>query len=395
MYEDSYRHRSMFGDLLIEKPEIHSKLGVAEPWKFHMTENEQYDIQNFLIANNEMVKNQVKFLNFQGMISNGRQTSIFLGRGFDVISGEKVRGSNWSWNATLGRPLHKSEVEYSVMLGQGLSRKLACSWDQKHKVYSFSGGYEAVERQFDCPTKDMQVSVMTADSQLNALDVYIVGLLDAGYRDIDDRYLMTSLETAQGLVNSKDVTLMSVELTNSSNKDEFVKLFNNNIGRKHPNIKIMTWLEHPVGEVFIKTMDLMAIFRNFVVIVILIISTLSVVNTLIKIIKERSREIGTLRSVGFKSRQVLKLFTYETFLLALFGTGIGALASVLLTFILNSLHVRYKAGMLSEPVLFKINFVFGGYINAFVILISVSLIACLVSTKNEINKKIIENLNHV
>ena len=31
MYEDSFRHRSMLGDLIIERPEIHSKAGLAAP----------------------------------------------------------------------------------------------------------------------------------------------------------------------------------------------------------------------------------------------------------------------------------------------------------------------------------------------------------------------------
>lgn len=395
MYEDSFRHRSMLGDLIIEKPEIHTKAGLAEPWTYSLFEHEQAEIENFINQQKDLVSNHVRFVNFQGMITNGNQSAILMGRGFDVVSGEAVRGKNWSWNATLGKPLHKSEIEFSAMLGQGLSRKLGCSWDASHKIYSFSGGYEARERAFSCPTNETQVSVMTAEGQLNALDVNIVGLVDAGYRDIDDRYFVTSLETAQTLVNSKNISMMSVELRNPRNRDKFVNLFNEKFEAQYPQIKIMTWIEHPVGETYIKTLDLMSIFRNFVVVVILIISTLSVVNTLIKMIKERSREIGTLRSIGFKAKQVVKMFIYETFLLSVLGTFLGLMSSLILTVFLNSLHIRYKAGLLSEPVLFKINFTFYGYLNAFLILVSVSLMACLYSTRHELKKKIIENLNYV
>ena len=188
---------------------------------------------------------------------------------------------------------------------------------------------------------------------------------------------------------------MSVELKDSGDKNRFISLFNEKFGQAVPGLKIMTWLEHPVGQTYIKTLELMSIFRNFVVVVILIISTLSVVNTLIKIIKERSREIGTLRSIGFKAKQVVRLFVYETFLLSVLGTFLGLVASICLTFFLNSLHIRYKAGLLSEPVLFKINYTFSGYLNAFTILVVVSFLACLYSIRHELNKKIIENLNHV
>ena len=127
----------------------------------------------------------------------------------------------------------------------------------------------------------------------------------------------------------------------------------------------------------------------------MIISVLSVINTLIKIIKERSREIGTLRSIGFKSTQVMKMFIYETLLLSFIGAIIGFVMSIVLTILLNSMHIRYKAGMLSEPVLFRISFSWPDYFNAFFVLLFVSLLACLYSTYQEINKKIVDNFNHV
>ncbi|MGZ3689942.1 MAG: ABC transporter permease [Pseudobdellovibrio sp.] len=395
MYKDSFEHRSMLGDFIIEKPQIHSKEGLAEPDKFLITEQEQQLIEDFLQRHKEFVSHRVRFVNFQGMITNGHQSAIVMGRGFDVTEGEKVRGANWSWNTTYGLPLHKSNTEYAALMGQGLARKMNCTWLKPKDFYSFRGGYEPLERPFDCATTNLQVSVMTDQGQLNAVDLNVVGLMDAGYRDIDDRYLITSIETAQTITNNKGVSMMSVQLNDGVNHDDFAKLFNDEIVSQHPDLKIMTWVEHPVGETYLKTLDLMAVFRNFVVIVILVISVLSVINTLIKIIKERSREIGTLRSIGFKARQVVRMFIYETLLLSFIGTVIGMLLSVVVTLLLNYFKIRYKAGMLSEPVLFKIDFSFVTYGNAFFILIFVSLMACVYSTRQEINKKIIENFNHV
>jgi ABC-type lipoprotein release transport system permease subunit len=131
------------------------------------------------------------------------------------------------------------------------------------------------------------------------------------------------------------------------------------------------------------------------VIVILVISVLSVINTLIKIIKERSQEIGTLRSIGFTSLQVVQMFVYETLLLSLVGICIGIVLSVVFTLTLNGVHIRYKAGMLSEPVLFKISMDLLDYARACAVLMVVSLLACLYSTRQEIRKKVVENFSHV
>ena len=184
MYDDSFRHRQMLGDLIIEKPEIHQKVGLAEPWNFWFTEDEQVIIDNFLKENKKIVKERVRSLSVQGLLSNGNQSAIFIGRGYDLIEGDRIRGPGWSWNATVGVPLQEVQNDFGIMLGQGLARKLGCHWENKKNILKSYGGYEAVERPFECLRTDLQISTMTADAQLNAIDVEVVGLVDAGYKDI-------------------------------------------------------------------------------------------------------------------------------------------------------------------------------------------------------------------
>lgn len=394
MYVDSFRHRSMLGDLIIENPQIHSKEGLSNPEKFRITAEQQKQIDHFLQEQSSEVKARIRSINFQGVVTNGLQSSIIIGRGYDLKEGEIMRGEGWSWNTTFGRPLHVKPVENAAVMGQGLARRMACQWVKIKNFNTFSGGYEPVERPFDCPRNDMQVSVMTAEGQLNAMDIQLVGLIDAGYRDIDDRYLVTSYETAKQLINSDSVDMMCVMLNNPKHQAGFIQKMNDQLSEWKMPLRAMSWVDHPVGETYLKTVGLMSIFRNFVVIVILVISVLSVINTLVKIIKERSREIGTLRSLGFHSRQVLQMFVYETLMLTCLGVLIGMIASGLITILLNLSHIRYKAGMLSEPVLFKIRFAVGDYMGAFALLLFVSVLACLYATRNELKKKIVDNFMH-
>lgn len=60
------------------------------------------------------------------------------------------------------------------------------------------------------------------------------------------------------------------------------------------------------------------------VLVLLVITLLGVVNTLRMTIRERTREIGTIRAIGMQRRDVLVMFLFETFFLALFASLVGA-----------------------------------------------------------------------
>lgn len=62
-------------------------------------------------------------------------------------------------------------------------------------------------------------------------------------------------------------------------------------------------------------------------------------------IRERTREIGTLRAIGMQRTSVLVMFLTEGFLLGLLSTSAGIVAGVLLSAGLNALHVTLPLGV--------------------------------------------------
>jgi putative ABC transport system permease protein len=394
MYIDNFQHRQMLGDIIIEHKDQYSKEGITSPWEFWITKDDQDYILKFVKADPINSPHVVRNLNFQGMITNGIQSQILLGRGYDVVEGEKMRGKNWSWNVTFGTPLDRQETPYVAALGQGLARKLACTWHKDPNTLTFYGGYAEVDKPFDCATKDLQVSTTTVDGQLNAVDLSAVALMDAGYKDVDDRYIQTSIEAAQMLMNTDRVSFISLE-TPGKNVNEVVDYLNTTVFKDKKYLLAQRWQNHRLGEMYTKTMDFLSIFRNFVIIVIVIVSTLSVLNTMIKLVKERTREIGTMRSIGFLPQQVVKMFFLESLFLSIMGTNVGAVMALLMTFAFNSIKILYKAGLLSEPVAFRIAFYPEAYIAAFFLLVSVGTVATYFATRQIIRSKIIDNLTYV
>ena len=394
MYIDNFAHRQMLGDIIIEHKDQYSKEGISSPWEFWISKEDQIYIKQKV--SEEPIKTDliVRNLNFQGMITNGIQSQILLGRAYDPIEGEKMRGKNWSWNTIYGTPLDRQSSPFTGALGQGLARKLACTWVKDPDAMTFYGGYEEVDKPFDCVTKELQISSTTVDGQLNAIDIDAVALMDAGYKDVDDRYIMTTLEAAQTLMNTDKVSFISIA-TPDRNVDEVVDYLNTDVFKDKKYLLAQRWQNHRLGEMYKKTMDFLSIFRNFVIVVIVVVSTLSVLNTMVKLVKERTREIGTMRSIGFLPEQVVKMFFLESLFLSLMGTGVGAVIALLLTTVFNSVKILYKAGLLSEPVAFRIAFYPNAYVAAFILLVTVGTIATYFATRQIIKSKIIDNLTYV
>jgi putative ABC transport system permease protein len=63
---------------------------------------------------------------------------------------------------------------------------------------------------------------------------------------------------------------------------------------------------------------------------------IGILNTLAIAVRERTKEIGTLRAIGMQRRKVLWLFVLETALLGFLGTAAGALAAAGIALALNA-----------------------------------------------------------
>ncbi len=78
------------------------------------------------------------------------------------------------------------------------------------------------------------------------------------------------------------------------------------------------------------------VVTGLLVVILMIVVVIGILNTLAIAIRERTREIGTLRAIGMQRRKVLWLFLLETTLLGLVGCAAGALVAVGIAAALNA-----------------------------------------------------------
>lgn len=90
---------------------------------------------------------------------------------------------------------------------------------------------------------------------------------------------------------------------------------------KSPVVAVRTMYE--MGEQIVKLADVLNIITVVAVLILFLVVLTGVVNTLRMTVRERTREIGTLRSLGMQASEVRRLFLLETTLLALFSALAG------------------------------------------------------------------------
>jgi ABC-type lipoprotein release transport system permease subunit len=99
-------------------------------------------------------------------------------------------------------------------------------------------------------------------------------------------------------------------------------------------ISFMTWT--------LKALQGMSVVLIAILVAIIVIG---IMNTMWIAIRERTREIGTLRAIGMHRREVLWMFLLESIMLGLFSTVAGVTAGAAIAAGLNALHVHVPTGL--------------------------------------------------
>jgi putative ABC transport system permease protein len=89
---------------------------------------------------------------------------------------------------------------------------------------------------------------------------------------------------------------------------------------------------------------ILTVAATTVIFVLTVIIGVGIMNVMWISIRERTREIGTLRAVGMQRRSVLAMFVTEGFLLGLIGTTVGVAIGGLASFFLNHAAIALPKG---------------------------------------------------
>jgi putative ABC transport system permease protein len=224
----------------------------------------------------------------------------------------------------------------------------------------------------------VQVTTMTEGGRVNAQSFEVAGIIDAGVKEMDSDLAHLSLAAGQQLLNTRKITRMSVLLRAGRDPYAFARSFNAAVESRFAHLRAVPVREHPFGELQRRSEQLLSVFRSFVVIIVVTIAGMSVLMTTMRATAERTREIGTLRAVGYRRRHIVALFTGEAALLAVAATAVGAGATLVLTALVNTLGITYSGGVLTEHIPLIVALVPGSYAFACAFLPSVAVVAAFV-----------------
>jgi len=216
----------------------------------------------------------------------------------------------------------------------------------------------------------------------------IVGKLQSALQIMDDTIFYLPLDQAQRILEMPGEVTELLLITLDYNKASSVL----------PGLNELFSREDESGkyilQVWNKDYEIIGLFNmatkiyNFIYIFIIILACFVLVNTLIMIVNERTREIGMMSALGLSSREILVLFTMEGAIIGVIGSAIGTVLGGILTKVFSIVGIDYSAaleGMSSsdfmfEPIFYTV-FSAENLVFCFVLGVVVVTIACVIPAR--------------
>ncbi|ACG75251.1 protein of unknown function DUF214 [Anaeromyxobacter sp. K] len=160
-------------------------------------------------------------------------------------------------------------------------------------------------------------------------------------------------------------------------------------------LDVTTW-EDEMGQFKQFILGLRAL-TALLVFVLMVVVVIGILNTLAIAIRERTREIGTLRAIGMQRRKVLWLFVLETALLGLTGAAAGAAVAAGIALLLNLAGIGVPEGMQLFLMQEKLSFLLqpGAILADVLFLAGVTVVAALLPARRAARLRPVTAMHHI
>ncbi len=281
-----------------------------------------YDkVQKSITGYDSNIKATIPRIEFTGLISNGEKSTSFLGMGV-IPEKELMLMSYWD-------QIYKNLKNHSSQ--EMIYRKLALA--SPNAVLLGEGMAKALHAE---EGSSLMLMGTTVDGAVNVVDVTVAGVINNSIKTVDKYYLVTSIETAQNLMQTDKVSKILLVLGNTKQTDGVLSVVSSKINSSGNNSEYSVIPWYKLAEYYHSVKDAYRIIFGFTGIIVVLIVFLSAANTMLMSTMERVREIGTLKAMGVSNRWISMMFLYEGFFIGLMSIAVGLMLKELFTFAINN-----------------------------------------------------------
>ena len=264
---------------------------------------ENFDNINFIDPN----------ITFQSLMISGKQNNGVLVKAINPKNLENYRLIYENLNSTMSEPLSCD----CIILGDTMATKLGLSIGSNVKLYST----QTISTPFGSLPKSKEFEIS--------------GTFHSGMSEYDNNFTLISLKNGQQLTGYVDeVSIIEIHLVDPNN----IK-----------NTKLQLIKDYPLGEYVIRDwqevnstyFEALKVERTVMFIIlslIILIAAFNVVTSLFILVKNKTKEIAIMRTIGLSRSGIMRIFILIGSIVGISGTLVGTLCGYIITINLENIR---------------------------------------------------------
>jgi putative ABC transport system permease protein len=279
----------------------------------------------------EGVKSVAGRIQLRGLVSNGQDQALFFGRAVD-LNREKHVCPRWMDSLNPGsQPLDPASVS-QVLLGLELGRSLGVPTDTSQQVR----------------LAYLNISAASPSGRQNAIDVEVRGLMRSELPIEEKRSIVLPLSEAQALLGLEGaVTEIAVAVHDFEQIDLVQSRLQSFLGVEY---EVSTWAD---VQPFLRDV----VFRQRVMIgivsaILFVLAVFVIANTMTMAVFERTREIGTMLSLGVRKEKIRVIFLSEALFVGIVGAAAGLILGLSIVVVLSMRGVPFGSVGFGQGILY-------------------------------------------
>jgi putative ABC transport system permease protein len=342
--------------------------GKLFPERYLFSREEAEQIQEIAASTPGVVWSAQK-LQITGLVSNGDVSTIFLSDALDP-SDEAALWDEYRYRRWTARDLLPPDRPEAVFLGPDLLRLLGLAVDDT-----------------------VVLLATTRHGQMNAVDATVWGTYATFSDEMNDKYVRLPLGLAQSLYDTDGCERVCVLCDDVASVDDAARSIAEGARALGLDVETRTWVE--LSQYYQKAKGFLDVVFLFLFSITAVIVVMGTVNTMTMSVYERTREIGTLRAIGFKPAYVVALFALEGGILGVLGAGAGLILTVLGRLAVEAAHITYQPPGVAEAVQVEVDLVPAVLATAFAVFVALAVVSAALPARRAGRLGIVDALGHV
>jgi putative ABC transport system permease protein len=287
-------------------------------------EKDELPLENLVVNNEELNQNLTDIqgyqahapqLNFQVRLNDGINETPVMGKGIDpektlsVLEYEDyiVEGEMFEMG------------EYKTVIGQRLAEIMKLEL----------GEY-------------ITLLTRTESDTFNTIDAEISGIINTPNPNINQNIVFVPLDIAQDTLNvDNKVTHYIMRLNTQNFNNSVIQNFQSNINNYNSNLNVYSWRD--LDEVGITKAKQSG--NAMILMIVLTIAAIGIVNIVILSALERMEEIGMMKALGLKEKEIVFTFVAESTLIGIIGGVLGVILGAIAVYLMTIYGLDFGALM--------------------------------------------------